>query len=133
MSNTLEGCMERHRQEGLQELVEELKEFSYDGLTLLRDDLVNGEVIRGSWAGCVLSYKRGTAGSSRRDRMGRARNALTVLWDGGWLTDEEVLAAVSREIVRRGVERTGTGTGTGTGTERRGAGIAGTGRPSAVA
>lgn len=105
MKNTLEGCTERHRLAGTRELVAELEEFSYDGLTLLRDDLRAGRVVRGSWAGCVLSYKRGTAGSTRRDRLGRARNALTVLWDGGWYTDEEVLAAVSRELARRGVDR----------------------------
>ena len=106
MKKTLEGCTERHRQEAVMELVAELKEFSYDGLTLLREDLAAGRVVRGSWAGCVLSYKRGAAGSTRRDRLGRARNALTVLWDGGWFTDEEVLAAVSRELVRRRVEPT---------------------------
>lgn len=103
MKSTLEGCSERHRRQALTELVAELTEFSYDGLTLLRQDLISGRVIRGSWAGCVLSYKRGAAGSSRRDRLGRARNALTVLWDSGWLTDEEVLAAVAREMARRGV------------------------------
>lgn len=101
MKNTLVGCSERHRKEGIRELVAELKEFSYDGLTLLRDDLEAGRVIRGSWAGCVLSYKRGAAGSTRRDRLGRARNALTVLWDGGWFTDEEVIAAVTRELASR--------------------------------
>lgn len=101
MKNTLVGCSERHRQEGVRELMAELKEFSFDGLTLLRDDLRAGRVIRGSWAGCVLSYKRGTAGSTRRDRLGRARNALTVLWDGGWFTDEEVIAAVSSELASR--------------------------------
>lgn len=103
MKNTLEGCTERNRQQAMRELVAELKEFSYDGLTLLREDLAAGRVIRGSWAGCVLSYKRGAAGSTRRDRMGRARNALTVLWDGGWFTDEEVLAAVNHELACRGV------------------------------
>lgn len=101
MKSTLEGCSERYRREALTELMAELSEFSYDGLTLLRQDLVTGRVIRGSWAGCVLSYKRGAAGSTRRDRLGRARNALTVLWDSGWLTDEEVLAAVAREVARR--------------------------------
>lgn len=101
MKNTLEGCTERHRQHALRELVAELREFSYDGLTLLRDDLVAGRVVRGSWAGCVLSYKRGAAGSTHRDRLGRARNALTVMWDGGWFTDEEVLTAVRRELVSR--------------------------------
>lgn len=103
MKSTLEGCSERHRRQALTELVEELTEFSYDGLTLLREDLLSGRVIRGSWAGCVLSYKRGAAGSTRRDRLGRARNALTILWDSGWLTDEEVLAAVARERARREV------------------------------
>lgn len=105
MKNSLVGCSERHRQEGLRELVAELEEFSYDGLTLLRDDLAAGRVIRGSWAGCVLSYKRGAAGSTRRDRLGRARNALTVLWDSGWFSDEEVHAAVVREMVRRRTHR----------------------------
>lgn len=103
MTKKLAGCTERHRQEGARELVAELGEFSYDGLVLLRDDLEAGRVIRGSWAGCVLSYKRGAAGSTRRDRLGRPRNALTALWDAGWLTDEEVLAAVTRELARRGV------------------------------
>lgn len=111
MKNTLEGCTERHRQHAMRELVAELKEFSYDGLTLLRDDLMAGRVVRGSWAGCVLSYKRGAAGSTRRDRLGRARNALTVLWDGGWFTDEEVLAAVRRELACRGVAPGPTGAG----------------------
>jgi hypothetical protein len=58
-------------------------------------------VVRGSWAGCVISYKRGAPGSARRDRLGRARNAFTVLWDNGWLTDEEVTALVDLELARR--------------------------------
>lgn len=101
MQNSLVGCIERHRQEALKELVIELTEFSYDGLTLLAHDLAEGQVIRGSWAGCVLSYKRGRPGSSRRDRCGRARNPFTILWDDGVLTDEEVLATVIREKARR--------------------------------
>lgn len=101
MKRTLEGCSERHRQEAMTELAAELAEFSYDGLTLLQVDLAAGHVVRGSWAGCILSYKRGAAGSTRRDRHGRARNALTVMWDSGWFTDEEVLAAVGRELARR--------------------------------
>lgn len=113
MKNTLEECTERHRQRAVRELVAELEEFSHDGLTLLRDDLAAGRVARGSWAGCVLSYKRGSAGSTRRDRLGRARNALTVLWDGGWLTDEEVLAAVTRELASRGFATGRTGAGVG--------------------
>lgn len=101
MRNTLGGCTERHRLEATIELIAELEEFSHDGLTLLEEDLRLGRVVRGSWAGCVLSYKGGTAGSTRRDRLGRARNALTTLWDAGWYTDEEVLAAVRRELARR--------------------------------
>ena len=59
-------------------------------------------VVRGSWSGCVISYRNGGAGSCRRDRMGRARNAFTVLWDNGWVTDEEVATAIDRELARRG-------------------------------
>lgn len=99
--SALGECMERNRGGALRELVEELKQFSWDGLTTLHEDLVSGEVIRGSWAGCVISYRRGGPGSTRRDRLGRARNAFTVLWDDGWLTDEEVAAAVLREMARR--------------------------------
>ncbi len=104
MRNRLAGCTERHRQEGTRELVAELEDFSYDGLVLLKDDLQAGRVVRGSWSGCVLSYKRGAPGSVRRDRLGRVRNALTVLWDAGGFTDEEVLAPVIRELVRRRVD-----------------------------
>jgi hypothetical protein len=107
MKNRQSACTERYRREGLRELVAELNEFSYDGLLLLRDDLMAERVIRGSWAGCVLSYKRGIAGSTRRDRLGRARNALTVLWDSGWLTEYEVLTAVWRELSRRRVNAGG--------------------------
>ena len=57
--------------------------------------------MRGSWSGCVISYKRGAPGSCRRDRYGRARNAFTVLWDNGWLTDEEVRAMLLAELSRR--------------------------------
>ncbi len=104
MKNRQSACTERYRQEGLRELAAELREFSYDGLVLLEEDLSAERVTRGSWAGCVLSYKRGAAGSTRRDRLGRARNALTVLWDSGWFSEEEILAAVTRELVRRGVQ-----------------------------
>ena len=109
MKNRQSACTERYRQEGLRELVAELREFSHDGLVLLEDDLRAERVIRGSWAGCVLSYKRGAAGSTRRDRLGRARNALTVLWDSGWFTEEEILAGVRRELARRGARPTGDG------------------------
>jgi hypothetical protein len=93
----------RDREHAVSELEAELEEFSYDGLVLLRHDLLQGRVLRGSWAGCVISYKRGAAGSARRDRRGRARNAFTALWDSGWLTDEEVLRRVDTELARRRV------------------------------
>lgn len=101
MRTWLERCTEQHRKNALAELTEELREFSHDGLTQLLEDLRAGEVIRGSWAGCVVSYRAGSAGSARRDRLGRSRNAFTVQWDGGWLTDEEVAEAVRTELAVR--------------------------------
>lgn len=99
--STLDRYAEHHREEAVAELRSELEAFSYDGLVQLLEDLGDGEVIRGSWAGCVISYRRGAAGSARRDRLGRARNAFTILWDNGWLTDEEVHQAVQAEISQR--------------------------------
>ncbi|MBI4545830.1 MAG: hypothetical protein HY703_11590 [Gemmatimonadetes bacterium] len=101
MMNMIERYSERHREEAIAELRAELADFSHDGLVQLKEDLVRGGVVRGSWAGCVMSYKRGAPGSARRDRLGRARNAFTVLWDNGWLTDEEVLSLVEVELTRR--------------------------------
>ncbi|HET9984244.1 MAG TPA: hypothetical protein VFQ38_11675 [Longimicrobiales bacterium] len=101
MKDTLHRYTEAHRDEAFSELAAELREFSHDGLVELRDDLLRGAVVRGSWAGCVISYKRGAPGSARRDRLGRARNAFTVLWDNGWVTDEEVGAAIDREVEQR--------------------------------
>lgn len=101
MQNTIERYSEQHRDQALADLRTELAEFSHDGLTQLKQDLVRCAVVRGSWAGCVISYKRGAPGSARRDRMGRARNAFTVLWDNGWLTDEEVIRAVDQELRTR--------------------------------
>lgn len=92
---------EQHRSLALAELAAELGEFSFDGLVQLREDLRHGRVLRGTWSGCVISYKRGAAGSARRDRHGRARNPFTVLWDKGWLTDEEVIRAVEGEMAER--------------------------------
>lgn len=100
MSNTLDRPL-RDRDQAVAELEAELAEFSHDGLILLRHDLDHGRVLRGSWAGCVISYKRGAAGSARRDRAGRARNAFTTLWDSGWITDEEVTRLVEAELKRR--------------------------------
>ncbi|HEX7052216.1 MAG TPA: hypothetical protein VF188_18555 [Longimicrobiales bacterium] len=101
MHNTIERYSERHRDEALADLRSELAEFSHDGLVQLREDLAKNAVVRGSWAGCVISYKRGAPGSARRDRLGRARNAFTVLWDNGWLSDEEVMRLVDAELARR--------------------------------
>jgi hypothetical protein len=101
MQNRFDRCLEPHREEALTELQAELADFNHDGLVQLIEDLSSGAVVRGSWTGCVISYKRGAAGSSRRDRLGRARNAFTILWDSGWLTDEEVVDAAHRELRRR--------------------------------
>jgi hypothetical protein len=90
-----------HSLEAMAELRAELAEFSFDGLMQLRDDLATHSVLRGSWAGCVISYKSGAPGSCRRDRRGRARNAFTVLWDNGWLSDGDVASAVAEELTLR--------------------------------
>jgi hypothetical protein len=92
---------ESNRDRAVAELEAELADFSHDGLVELGVHLADGRVLRGSWAGCVLSYRRGAPGSSRRDREGRARNTFTQFWDGGWITDEEVLALVRSELARR--------------------------------
>lgn len=105
MQHRIERYSEQHRETALEELRHELADFNYDGLIQLREDLERHAVIRGSWSGCVISYKKGGAGSCRRDRLGRARNAFTVLWDNGWLTDEEVEGAIDLELARRAAER----------------------------
>jgi hypothetical protein len=89
------------RASAVAELEAELADFSHDGLTLLLQHLGEGRVLRGSWAGCVISYKRGDAGSARCDRRGRARNAFTAHWDSGWLSEEEVREFVDAELARR--------------------------------
>lgn len=104
MMSMTTGWLERHRRQGFDELVAELADFSHDGLVTLHADLRADRVIRGSWAGCVLSYRRGGPGSARRDRRGRPRNAFTELWDEGRLTDQEVRAAVAGELARRGLD-----------------------------
>lgn len=102
MHHPIEPYSETHRDQALSVLRDELGEFSHDGLVQLHEDLASGNVLRGSWSGCVISYKRGAPGSARRDRLGRARNAFTVLWDNGWLTDEEVDRLVRDELGSRG-------------------------------
>ena len=104
MLSPFKRCSEAHRQEADTELRAELSDFSHDGLVQLIEDLQRGGVVRGSWTGCVISYKRGAAGSARRDRMGRARNTFTILWDNGWITDEEVAALAQAELWRRQAE-----------------------------
>lgn len=90
--------------EAMDALHEELKTFSEVGLHVLKSDLQEGRLIRGSWAGCPLSYKHGAAGSSNRDCRGRARNDFTILWDNEHISRQEVIMAVSREIERRAVK-----------------------------
>ena len=101
MRDWITGANRGQQEAALSELRAELGEFSHDGLIQLREDLKRHIVARGSWSGCVISYRRGAAGSARRDRFGRARNAFTILWDNGWLTDEEVLSAADAEAARR--------------------------------
>ena len=98
MENPFSHCSETHRVEAVAELRAELAEFSHDGLVQLIEDLTHGAVVRGSWTGCVISYKRGAPGSARRDRLGRARNVFTILWDNGWLTEEEVLLEAKAQL-----------------------------------
>jgi hypothetical protein len=89
---------ELERIDALDELRAELRHFSHDGLVQLADDMAHDKVLRGTWSGCVISYRRGAAGSARRDRLGRARNAFTVLWDGGCLEGADVLHLVRLEL-----------------------------------
>ncbi|HEY0673813.1 MAG TPA: hypothetical protein VGD27_16155 [Longimicrobiales bacterium] len=101
MQNPFTHCSEQHRVDAVAELRAELADFNHDGLIQLIEDLKHGAVTRGTWTGCVISYKRGSAGSARRDRLGRARNPFTILWDNGWITDEEVVALACAEIAAR--------------------------------
>ncbi len=79
------------------ELRAELKEFAYDGLVQLALDLE-----RGTWDGCVLSYRRGGAGSVDCDRKGRRGNAFTRFWDAERLDESHVLELVRAELdIRR--------------------------------
>lgn len=83
------------------ELRAELGEFAYDGLVQLELDLQRGTVKRGTWDGCVLSYRRGSAGSADCDRRGRRGNAFTRFWDAERLDEEHVLQLVRAEIGQR--------------------------------
>ncbi len=83
------------------ELRAELKEFAYDGLVQLSLDLERGTVKRGTWDGCVLSYRRGGAGSVDCDRKGRRGNAFTRFWDAERLNEAHVLELVRAELQTR--------------------------------
>ena len=101
MHGRTERLSDNQRAEALAELRLELAEFNHDGLIQLAEDLAQHTVLRGSWSGCVISYKRGAAGSCRRDRLGRARNSFTVQWDNGWLSDDDVGCILREELARR--------------------------------
>jgi hypothetical protein len=83
------------------ELRSELREFAYDGLVQLGNDLEQQNVKRGTWDGCVLSYRRGYAGSVDCDRKGRRGNVFTRFWDAERLNEEHVLRLVREEINTR--------------------------------
>lgn len=85
------------------ELEAELQEFSYDGLVQLELDLERGAVKRGTWDGCVLSYRRGGAGSVDCDRAGRRGNAFTRFWDAERIDATHVLRLADAELQRRRV------------------------------
>lgn len=80
------------------ELRAELREFAHDGLVQLAADLERGVVKRGTWDGCVLSYRRGSAGSVDCDRNGRRGNAFTRYWDSERIDEAHVLKMVREEI-----------------------------------
>lgn len=80
------------------ELRAELAEFAYDGLVQLALDLERNVVKRGTWDGCVLSYRRGYAGSVDCDRKGRRGNAFTRYWDAERIGRDHVLELVRAEI-----------------------------------
>lgn len=83
------------------ELRAELQEFSHDGLVQLSLDLERSAVKRGTWDGCVLSYRRGYAGSVDCDRKGRRGNAFTRFWDAERIDEAHVLKLVREEIEAR--------------------------------
>lgn len=85
----------------IKSLRKNLEAFAFDALIQLEEDLREGLVTRGTWDGCVLSYRSGDAGSVSRDVDGQARNAFTILWDRRWMSMPEVLRYVNVEIVRR--------------------------------
>lgn len=96
------------RDEALEELREELREFCDEGLAQLAADLANKTVMRGSWGnmragtkGCPLSYVAGHAASCDYDRNGDRANAFTAWWDNGFLSHDAVAQLVAEEVGRR--------------------------------
>lgn len=87
------------------ELQAELREFAHDGLVQLTLDLEGGAVKRGTWDGCVLSYRRGYAGSVDCDRKGRRGNAFTRFWDAERIDEPHVLRLVRDELEARRLSR----------------------------
>lgn len=87
------------------ELRAELREFAYDGLVQLGTDLEREIVKRGTWDGCVLSYRRGYAGSVDCDRKGRRGNSFTRFWDAERFNEEHVLKLVREEVNTRRIKR----------------------------
>ncbi len=83
------------------ELAAELREFAHDGLVQLSLDLERGAVKRGTWDGCVLSYRRGAPASVDCDRKGRRGNAFTRCWDAERFTTERALALIRAEVEHR--------------------------------
>lgn len=83
------------------ELRAELREFSHDGLIQLEQDLIADRVKRGTWDGCVLSYRRGYPGSVDCDRNGRRGNVFTRFWDAERVDTARVLRLVRAELDAR--------------------------------
>lgn len=79
------------------ELRAELHEFAYDGLTQLRNDLTRNAIKRGTWDGCVLSYRLGGPASVSCDRKGRRGNAFTRYWDTERIPPATVLRLIEEE------------------------------------
>ena len=79
------------------ELRAELREFAYDGLTQLHADISNNAIKRGTWDGCVLSYRLGGPGSVSCDRKGRRGNAFTRYWDTERIAPATVLRLIEEE------------------------------------
>lgn len=83
------------------ELRAELREFAHDGLVQLQLDLQEGSVKRGTWDGCVLSYRLGAPGSVSCDRKGRRGNAFTRFWDTERFPAATVLKLIGEEMETR--------------------------------